>query len=116
MQGTAKALIGMIVGTVIMIILSVIYFIITLFIVDFSAGLLLSDGNYQGAVIIAAGIDHTWINARRIIRTAQLNLKTIRKLSVKTLRISFFRFCDELIPFDCVLDAFAEQQFTELFC
>ncbi|WP_400153732.1 hypothetical protein [Candidatus Methanomassiliicoccus intestinalis] len=56
MQGTAKALIGMIVGTVIMIILSVIYFIITLFIVDFSAGLLLSDGNYQGAVIIAAAL------------------------------------------------------------
>ena len=56
MQGTAKALIGMIVGTVIMIILSVIYFIITLFIVDFSAGRLLSDGNYQGAVIIAAAL------------------------------------------------------------
>lgn len=57
MQGTAKALVGMIVGTIIMIILSVIYFIITLFIVDFSAGLLLGDGEYSsGAVIIAAAL------------------------------------------------------------
>lgn len=83
-------------------------------------------GLFRGSIVVrwklprcsnhSSCIDHTWINARRIIRTAQLNLKTIRKLSVKTLRISFFRFCDELIPFDCVLDAFAEQQFTELFC
>lgn len=56
MQGTAKALVGMIVGTIIMIILSVIYFIITLFIVDFSAGLLLGDGEYKSAVIIAAAL------------------------------------------------------------
>ncbi len=57
MQGTAKALVGMIVGTIIMIILSVIYFIITLFIVDFSAGLLLGESEYSsGAVIIAAAL------------------------------------------------------------
>lgn len=57
MQGTAKALVGMIVGTIIMIILSVIYFIITLFIVDFSAGLLLDGSGYSGsAVIIAAAL------------------------------------------------------------
>ncbi|WP_400209029.1 hypothetical protein [Candidatus Methanomassiliicoccus intestinalis] len=56
MNGTLKALVGMIVGTVVMIILSVIYFIITLFIVDFSAGLLLSGENYEGYVIVAAAL------------------------------------------------------------
>lgn len=56
MNGTLKALVGMIVGTVVMIILSVIYFIITLFIVDFSADLLLSGENYEGYVIVAAAL------------------------------------------------------------
>ncbi len=59
MQGTAKALIGMIVGTVIMIILSVIYFIITLFIVDFSANLLMGTGSgneFDGYIIVAAAL------------------------------------------------------------
>lgn len=58
MQGTAKALVGMIVGTVIMIILSVIYFIITLFIVDFSANLLMGTGSgeFDGYIIIAAAL------------------------------------------------------------
>ena len=54
-----KALVGMIVGTVIMIILSVIYFIITLFIVDFSADLLMGTGAkdlYDGYIIIAAAL------------------------------------------------------------
>ena len=57
MAGTLKALLGMIVGTVIMIVLSVIYFIITLFIVDFSANLLLETGDeFNGYVIIAAAL------------------------------------------------------------
>ena len=59
MQGAAKALIGMIVGTVIMIILSVIYFIITLFIVDFSANLLMGTGSgneFDGYIIVAAAL------------------------------------------------------------
>ena len=59
MEGTLKALVGMIVGTVIMIILSVIYFIITLFIVEFSADLLMGTGAkdlYDGYIIIAAAL------------------------------------------------------------
>ena len=59
MEGTLKALVGMIVGTVIMIILSVIYFIITLFIVYFSADLLMGTGAkdlYDGYIIIAAAL------------------------------------------------------------
>ena len=59
MEGTLKALVGMIVGTVIMIILSVIYFIITLFIVDFSADLVMGTGAkdlYDGYIIIAAAL------------------------------------------------------------
>ena len=59
MEGTLKALVVMIVGTVIMIILSVIYFIITLFIVDFSADLLMGTGAkdlYDGYIIIAAAL------------------------------------------------------------
>lgn len=57
MAGTLKALLGMVIGTVIMIVLSVIYFIITLFIVDFSANLLLDTGDeYNGYVILAAAL------------------------------------------------------------